>query len=127
METEAQDMAQHVEKSHGHDDSTPHVLPAYIYYRTFAVLMVFLLLTVTAAYIDLSKALPIHIPGANIIVMLGIAMIKGTFVVMFFMHVLYGTKLTWLWAAAGFVWFVIMFGLFIDYFTRNWGAFGWQS
>jgi len=89
--------------------------------------MVFLMLTVGAAYIDLTTALPIHVPGLNIIVMLGIAIIKASFVVMFFMHVLYGTKLTWLWAATGFVWFVIMFGLFIDYFTRNWGAFGWQS
>ena len=118
-------MAQHIEKAHEHDEAAHHVLPTYIYYRTFAVLMVFLLLTVGAAYMDLTAMF--RIPGANIIVMLGIALIKASFVVMFFMHVLYGTKLTWLWAAAGFVWFVIMFGLFIDYFTRNWGAMGWQS
>ena len=116
-------MAQHAE--HAHNDPAHHVLPASMYYRTFAVLMVFLMLTVTAAYLDLTKLT--HIPGLNILVMLGIAAVKATLVVLYFMHVKYGTKLTWLWAATGFVWFMIMFGLFIDYFTRNWGAFGWQQ
>ncbi len=116
-------MAQHAE--HAHDDSAHHVLPASVYYRIFAVLMVFLMLTVTAAYTDLTKLT--HIPGLNIIVMLSIAIIKASCVVMVFMNVKYGTKLTWLWAAAGFVWVVNMFAILMDYFTRNWGAFGWQS
>lgn len=119
--------AEHLEHGHGdHADGGHHILAPSVYYKTFGVLMVFLLLTVGAAYVDLTRALPVHIPGLNIIVMLLIAIIKATCVILFFMHVKYGTKLTWLWATTGFVWFIIMFGLLMDYFTRNWGALGWQ-
>jgi cytochrome c oxidase subunit IV len=118
--------ATHLEHGHEqHDDAGHHILPASKYYTIFGVLMVFLFLTVAAAYVDLTAIT--RIPGLNIVVMLLIAIIKATCVVMVFMHVKYGTKLTWLWAATGFVWFVIMFGLLMDYFTRNWGAAGWQQ
>lgn len=101
-----------------------------LYLGVFAVLMVFLVATVGASFVDLHQYIPI--PGLNIFVMLAIAIIKATLVVLYFMHVKDGTKLTWLWASAGFIWFLILFVTIMDYFTRNWGpqamggATGWE-
>jgi len=49
-------------------------------------------------------------------------------VVLYFMHVRYGTRLTWVWASAGFFWLVILFILTLgDYFTRHWIPMrGWE-
>jgi cytochrome c oxidase subunit IV len=112
-------MAHHAE----HAETTqhaPHVASPLLYGGVFVALMLLLGATVGAAFVDLDKYFPFH--GMNIIVMLVIAVVKATLVVLFFMHVLDGTKLTWLWAAAGFVWFLILFVTIMDYVTRNWGA-----
>src|SRR5438309_11598890 len=109
-------MAQHTE----HAEHTHHIVPTMVYLRVFATLVLFLFLTVGAAYVNLTTVT--HIPGANIIVMLFIAVFKATLVVLFFMGVKYATRLTWLWAAFGFLWFLIMLVTLMDYVTRNWGA-----
>ena len=36
------------------------------------------------------------------------------------MGVKYGTRLTWVWAALGFIWLILMFGITIDYVARGW-------
>ena len=56
----------------------------------------------------------------NIPIALAIAVTKATLVVLFFMGVKYGTKLTMLWASVGFIWFLLMFGTLGDYVSRNW-------
>jgi cytochrome c oxidase subunit 4 len=42
-------------------------------------------------------------------------------VLLYFMHLRYSSKLTWLFAGAGFVWLLIMIGLMMtDYISRGW-------
>ena len=49
-----------------------------------------------------------------------IAGIKATLIILWFMHVKAGTRLTWIFAASGFVWLMIMFGLSLnDYAARG--------
>ncbi|HSU56194.1 MAG TPA: oxidase, partial [Candidatus Dormibacteraeota bacterium] len=41
-------------------------------------------------------------------------------VILFFMHVRYNTRLTWVFVAAGFIWFLILVDLSLsDYLTRG--------
>ena len=70
-------------------------------------------MTVAAAFVDIG--------ALNNLVMLTIACTKALLVVLFFMHVRWGTRLTWVVAASGFVWLLIMFGFTLtDYMTRGW-------
>ena len=96
-----------------------HVAPVGMYWVTFAALMVFLILTVAAAFFDI-QALLGNIPGLNIGVALLIATIKAYLVVAYFMHVKGGTRLTYLWAITGFIWLFLMFLMIgMDYYARH--------
>ena len=56
----------------------------------------------------------------NNIVALGIAVVKATVVIMYFMHLKYSAKVTWLCAAAGAVFLVIMLALTLsDFLSRE--------
>lgn len=82
------------------------------YFLVWAALMILLFLTWGVAEFDLGIA--------NTIVALTIAVVKMLLVILFFMHVRYNTRITWLFAAAGFVWFLIMVSLTMtDYLTRG--------
>ena len=84
-----------------------------MYYAVFAALMVGTALTVLVAFYDLGPL--------NNVLMLGIAMTKALLVILFFMHVRWATRLTWVVAASGFVWLLILFGITMtDYLTRGW-------
>ena len=90
-----------------------HVAPKSMYYGVFGALIVGTALTVLVAFYDLGPL--------NNIVMLLIASVKALLVILFFMHVRWSTRLTWVVAASGFVWLIIMFGLTMtDYLTRGW-------
>lgn len=90
-----------------------HVVPVKIYVAVFLTLMVLTAITVAVAFVDLG--------GLNNVVMLGIAVAKATLVVLFFMHVKYGTRLVPLVAAGGFFWLLILFGFTLsDYLSRGW-------
>jgi len=90
-----------------------HVAPKSMYYAVFAALLVGTALTVGAAFIDMG--------ALNNVVMLGIAITKALLVILFFMHVRWATRLTWVVAASGFVWLLILFGITMtDYLTRGW-------
>jgi cytochrome c oxidase subunit 4 len=79
--------------------------------------MALTILTVWVAYYDLGSW--------NVIVALSIAVLKGTLVVLYFMHVRYSSKLTWVFVCAGFLWLLILFALTLsDYFTRSWVPIG---
>jgi cytochrome c oxidase subunit 4 len=57
----------------------------------------------------------------NNIVMLTVACIKALLVILFFMHVRWGTRLTWVVAASGFFWLLILFSITMaDYMSRGW-------
>ena len=90
-----------------------HVAPKSMYYGVFGALMVGTALTVGAAFIDMG--------ALNNVVMLAIAITKALLVILFFMHVRWSTRLTWLVVASGFFWLLILFGITMsDYLTRGW-------
>lgn len=93
-----------------------HIVSKKIYFVIFGALMVGTVLTVIVARQDLDYLF--H--GANTVVALTIAVIKATLVVLYFMHVRYSSRLTWVIVVAGFFWMGIMFALtFSDYWTRQ--------
>jgi cytochrome c oxidase subunit 4 len=89
------------------------VTPIRTYVTIWLCLVFFTGLTVLVAAHDFG--------AANTPVALGIAVTKGTLVVLFFMGVRYNTPLTKVVVVAGFFWLFILFGLTLgDYFTRHW-------
>ena len=92
-----------------------HIAPRSLYYWIFGALMVGTLLTVVVAAFDLGPL--------NNVVMLTIACGKALLVILFFMHVRWSTRLTWVVAGSGFFWLIIMFAITMsDYMTRGWVA-----
>src|SRR5713226_10234455 len=90
-----------------------HVAPKSMYIGVWLALIVGTGLTVIAAETDLGVL--------NNVVMLAIACTKALLVILFFMHVRWSTRLTWVVAASGFVWLLILFGITMsDYLTRGW-------
>ena len=94
--------------SNGH-----HVAPISLYLLIFGALMVGTILTVVVAKFDLGPL--------NNIVMLTVASAKALLVVLYFMHVRWSTRLTWVVASSGFFWLLILFSLTMaDYMSRGW-------
>ncbi len=113
----------HTETNSEHDAEShhePHIVSIPLYLMVFGILIVGTILTVVVAFVDLD-----HIfPGANTLVALTIAFIKMTFVVLWFMHVKYSSRLIMLTAISGFFWLAIMFAFTMqDYLTRSAGVF----
>jgi cytochrome c oxidase subunit 4 len=52
-------------------------------------------------------------------VALTIAVVKALLVILYFMHVRYSDKLTWVFAAAGFFWLLILIGGTMDDVIRR--------
>src|SRR3954467_2176555 len=91
----------------------PPAPPKHLYYMVFGSLIRGGLLTVGAAKVDMGPL--------NNIVMLAIACTKASLVILFFMHVRWSSRLTWVVAMAGFFWLVIFFGIGLsDYLSRGW-------
>ena len=91
-----------------------HIVYPRVYITIFLVLLMGTGLTVLAAFRDFPGPL-------NAVVALTIAVVKATFVVLYFMHVRYSSRLVWLVIAAALFWLAIMFALTIsDYSTRSW-------
>jgi cytochrome c oxidase subunit 4 len=94
-----------------------HILPKRLYYTIFGILMLCTYLTVQIAFFDLG--------ALNTIAALGIAVLKATLVILFFMHVKYSTRLTWAVVLGSIFWFGILVALTMgDYLTRAWRTFG---
>ncbi|HYA17603.1 MAG TPA: cytochrome C oxidase subunit IV family protein [Bryobacteraceae bacterium] len=90
-----------------------HIVPLPVYFAVFAALIVLTWVTAFVATIDLGRL--------NVFVALSIAIFKASLVLLFFMHVKYGTRLTKMIVAAGLYWLILL--LFIvmqDIWTRNW-------
>ena len=93
----------------GHD----HVTPLSVYIGIFGALMALTVITVAVAWVDLGTL--------NIVVALVVAVVKATLVVLYFMHLKYSSKLTWIVVGSGFFWLAILMGLLMaDYATRGW-------
>jgi len=91
-----------------------HIVGPGTYGAIFGVLMIGTALTVIASKI------PLGIMNAPIAI--AIACTKAVFVVLFFMHVKYSSKLVKLTVAAGFfTFFVLCMMSLLDYTSRGWG------
>jgi len=88
------------------------VVSPRIYYRVFATLLAGTVLTWGVSRLHLSSPL-------GVIVALTIAMGKALLVVLFFMHVRYSSRLTWVLVGAGVLWVGHLLLLTMsDYLTR---------
>ena len=93
-----------------------HVVSRKVYFVIFGALMVGTALTVWVANFDLGTW--------NAVVALSIAVFKATLVVLYFMHVRYSSKLTWVFVCAGVIWLMILFAFTLsDFLTRGWVPF----
>ena len=89
-----------------------HISPKSTYYTIFGMLMVLTALTVYAAFH--------HLGVFNFPVAIGIAITKGTLVVLFFMHAKYSSRLTKLFVGMSFFFLIILFTLTLtDYLSRG--------
>lgn len=90
-----------------------HVLPRRVYYAVFAALVVLTAITVLVARLDLGPM--------NSVVALSIAVLKASLVVLYFMHVKYGSRLVWVVLGAGVLWLFLMITITLgDYLSRSW-------
>jgi len=119
-------MAHQVSSAHNaHDHHDPanvtnpehaehHIVTPMMYLGVFGILMLGTALTVGAAFLPLGDF--------NAAVAIAIAVTKAVFVVLFFMHVKYSSRLTKLTVASGFFTFLILVALSLsDYVSRAWG------
>ena len=99
-----------------------HVLPKKLYFMVFLALVVLTAITTVVAFIDLGPF--------NTVVALAIAVIKGSLVVLFFMHLKYQTGMTRVVILAALLWLAVLIGITMsDVFTRHWTEKGkaWQQ
>jgi cytochrome c oxidase subunit 4 len=93
-----------------------HVTPLSTYIFVFLALAAGTLLTWYASTIDLG--------WWNTPIALLIAMVKAVLVILYFMHVIHSTRLTWVIVIASFLWLGALFVLtFSDYLTRAWALY----
>ncbi len=91
-----------------------HVASRTTYFGVFSALMILTVVTVLVAFVDLGLANPI--------VALSIATLKATLVLLFFMHLRWSSRLTWVFGGSALFWLGILFVLTLsDYATRAWG------
>ena len=100
------------------DEHAPHIhiTPLSTYFLVFGALALGTLLTWFASTVDLG--------WANTPVALLIATTKACLVILFFMHVIHSTRLTWVVVIGSFLWLGVLFVLtFADYLTRYWAMY----
>jgi cytochrome c oxidase subunit IV len=89
-----------------------HIVSRKIYFIIWASLLLLLLLTWGVAQFNLGPF--------NAVAALTIAVTKMLLVILYFMHVRYSERRTWVFVAAGFIWLLIMIYLTLgDYLTRK--------
>ncbi len=101
--------------SHEYSDHAPthHVTSLPVYFGIFAALMILTMITVAVSRVDLGSL--------NTPIALAIAVVKATLVILFFMHVIHSTRLTWVVIISSLMWLALLFVLtFADFFTRDW-------
>ena len=93
-----------------------HIVSRKLYFIIFGALMVLTILTVAVARVNLGPL--------NDVVALTVAVSKAVLVILFFMHVRYSSRLTWLVVISGFFWLGIMIVLTLsDYVSRDWASY----
>lgn len=103
-----------------HSDEGHHIVPLKTYLLVFGALMVLLVLTLLVYFYDVTHYLPPQYAWLSIIIAMTVAIVKAVLVILFFMHVKFSSKLTWLFSSVAFVFVFIMFLLTMnDYLTRG--------
>ena len=93
---------------------THTIVSPKVYALVFGALLIFTALTVFASGVELGVF--------NAVVALAIAVIKGTLVVLFFMHIRYSSRLVMLTICSGIFTFLVLISLTLtDYISRAWG------
>jgi cytochrome c oxidase subunit 4 len=99
-----------VSGEHGPDR---HAASLKLYAAVFAALLVLTFVTVSAALHDFG--------ALNTPIALGIASVKATLVILYFMHVRWSERLTWIFVGLGILFLAILLGFTLsDYVTRDW-------
>jgi cytochrome c oxidase subunit 4 len=99
----------HAHHGHGgHDDGPGHVLDRSVYNKVFVSLLVLTVITVAVSRVDFGVL--------NMVVAMVVASVKATIVALFFMHLKYEDKITWLFA---FFPILLLFTLIGGVFTDN--------
>jgi cytochrome c oxidase subunit 4 len=93
-----------------------HIVSKKIYFGVWGILMVGTILTYLVALRDMDHVL---FAGANTVIALTIAFFKASFVVLFFMHVRYSSKLIAVFVLSGIFWLGVMFLLTMSDFTTR--------
>ena len=97
---------------------THPMVPLRRYVGIFVALILLTGLTVGVAFFDLGGG---RLHAANAIAAITIAVAKALLVVLYFMHVRYSNRLTWVFVGAGVFWFAILIVLTLaDYLSRSW-------
>ena len=87
-----------------------------MYFGVFFALMIMTAVTVLVSRIDLGIL--------NTPIALAVAVVKMTLVILFFMHVIHSSRLTWVVVLAAFLWLGVLFMLtFSDYLSRGWAVY----
>jgi len=97
-----------------HDDHEAHPT-VRLYIQVFIALMVALVVAILVGYL---------VGGwTGTILSFAIGIFKAVLIILYFMHVRYGTKLTWVFAIASFLWLGILLVMTMnDYMTRQTAA-----
>jgi cytochrome c oxidase subunit 4 len=93
--------------------SSQPVVSVRAYLIVWASLIILTLTTTGIAFVDLGAEW-------NTVAALLIAVAKSTLVILYFMHLRYSGRLTWVFAGAGLFWLLILLGgTMDDYLTRQ--------
>lgn len=97
--------------AHNAHDTSHHIVPASVFVRVFAVLIVLTVITVAAAQVDFG--------AFNAIVAFGIATVKAILVLGFFMHLKYDDMMNRVIIGSSFFFLLVLyFFSIIDEVTR---------
>jgi cytochrome c oxidase subunit IV len=92
-----------------------HIVSVRTNWNVFIALMVLLVATVVFAYLPMGR---LHLATAMVI-----ATVKAVLIILYFMHVRFSNRLTWVFSASAFVWLSILIVLSLsDYLSRGWLA-----
>jgi cytochrome c oxidase subunit 4 len=104
---------EHAAGQESHDHGHEHIVPVSVYVAVFSALIVLTWVTAFVSTIDLGRL--------NVFVALSIAIFKASLVLLFFMHVKYGTRLTKMIVLSGIYWLILLlFIVMMDIWTRGW-------
>ena len=94
-------------------DPQHHTTGLAMYFIVFIGLIAFTILTVAVSRVELG--------WLNTPIAMTIAIAKATLVVLFFMHLIHSTRLTWVVIIGALLWVGVLFVLtFADFATRSW-------